>query len=137
MTAPIIDPGVRLEHRIEALSRPTAHYAEAVSYGGLYYISGVLPLDGAGMLAGGDDITVQAEQVFRNIGFALDQVGCGFADVLKITIFLTSIGDRAKVDAARRAAFGPIKPAATLVEVSALAVAGARIEIEVTAALST
>ncbi len=137
MNTKIIDPFIRIEHRIEALCKPTAHYAEAVSYGGLYYISGVLPLDAAGALTGGDDIKAQAEQVFRNIALALGSVGCGFADVLKITVFLTAIGDRAKVDAVRRTAFGPIKPAATLVEVSALAVPGAKIEIEVTAALPT
>jgi reactive intermediate/imine deaminase len=130
-----IDPAIRIEHRIKALSPPTAHYAEAVSFGGLYYVAGVLPLDKAGALFGGDDITAQAEQVFRNIAATLEHVGCSFADVLKMTVFLTSIGDRAKVDAVRRAAFGQTKPAATLVEIAALAVPGAKIEIEVTAAL--
>lgn len=130
-----IDPAVRIEHRIELMSKPSAHYAEAVSFGGLYYVSGVLPLDSSGALAGGDDISAQAVQVFRNIGFALAHVGCEFADVLKITVFVTSIGDRSKVDAVRRAVFGDTKPAATLIEVSALAVPGAKIEIEVTAAM--
>lgn len=130
-----IDPTIRIEHRIEALSKPTAHYAEAVSYGGLYYVAGVLPLDEAGMLFGADDVTGQAEQVFRNIEAALEHVGCRFADVLKMTIFLTSIGDREKVNAVRRAAFGQTKPVSTLVEITALAVPGAMIEIEVTAAL--
>ena len=130
-----IDPAIRTEHRIEARSTRTAHYAEAVSYGGLYYVAGVLPLDRDGGLFGGDDITAQAEQVFRNIGVTLEHAGCRFADVLKMTVFLTSIGDRAKVDAVRRAVFGQTKPAATLVEITGLAVAGAKIEIEVTAAL--
>jgi enamine deaminase RidA (YjgF/YER057c/UK114 family) len=132
-----IDPTKRIEHRIEALSKPSAHYSEAVSYGGLYYVAGILPLDGAGALFGADDITAQAEQVFRNIEATLVQAGCGFADVLKMTVFLTSIGDRAKVDAVRRVVFGPTKPAATLVEITALAVPGAKIEIEVTAALKS
>jgi 2-iminobutanoate/2-iminopropanoate deaminase len=130
-----IDPASRIEHRIDALSKPTAHYSEAVSYGGLYYIAGVLPVDRNGALSGGDDITAQAEQVFSNIGAALAQVGCSFADILKMTVFVTSVGDRAKVDAVRRAVLGGTKPAATLVEISALAVPGARIEIEATAAL--
>jgi 2-iminobutanoate/2-iminopropanoate deaminase len=130
-----IDPAVRIEHRIDALSAPTAHYSEAVSYGGLYYIAGVLPVDEAGTLFGGDSVTAQAEQVFRNIGAALDHVGCTFADVLKMRIFVTSIGDRAKIDAVRRAVFGPTKPVSTLVEIGALAVAGAKIEIEATAVL--
>jgi 2-iminobutanoate/2-iminopropanoate deaminase len=130
-----IDPATRIEHRIEALSKPSAHYSEAVSYGGLYYVAGVLPLDEEGALFGADDITAQAEQVFRNIEATLKHAGCGFADVLKMTVFLTSIGDRAKVDAVRKAVFGATKPAATLVEITALAVPGAMIEIEVTSAL--
>lgn len=130
-----IDPAIRIEHRIEALSEPTAHYSEAVSYGGLYYIAGVLPVDKAGKLFGGDSITAQAEQVFHNIGATLEHVGCSFADVLKMRIFVTSIGDRAKVDAVRRAVFGRTKPVSTLVEISALAVPGAKIEIEATAVL--
>lgn len=129
-----LDPAVRIEHRIEALSKPTAHYAEAVSYGGLYYLAGVFPIDQNGALAG-EDITAQAEQVFHNIGATLHHVGCDFSSVLKMTVFLTSIADRAKVDAVRRAVFGETRPAATLVEISALAVPGAKIEIEVTAAL--
>lgn len=132
-----IDPTKRIEHRIEALSKPSAHYSEAVSYGGLYYVAGVLPLDDAGALFGADDITAQAEQVFQNIEATLVHAGCRFADVLKMTVFLTSIGDRAKVDAVRRAVFGQTKPAATLVEITALAVPGAKIEIEVTAALKS
>jgi len=129
------DPAVRIEHRIDALSAPTAHYSEAVSYGGLYYIAGMLPVDEGGKLFGGDDVTAQAEQVFRNIGAALDHVGCTFADVLKMRIFVTSIGDRAKIDAVRRSVFGHTKPVSTLVEIGALAVPGAKIEVEATAAL--
>jgi 2-iminobutanoate/2-iminopropanoate deaminase len=130
-----IDPATRIEHRIEALNKPSAHYSEAVSYGGLYYVAGVLPLDEKGALFGAGDITAQAEQVFRNIEATLKHARCAFADVLKMTVFLTSIGDRAKVDAVRKAVFGVTKPAATLVEITALAVPGAVIEIEVTAAL--
>src|SRR5258708_39539457 len=101
-----IDHASRIEYRIEALSKPTAHYSEALSYGGLYYVAGVLPVDKNGALSGGDDITAQTEQVFRNIGVTLEQVGCTFADILKITVFLTSVDDRAKVDAVRRAVLG-------------------------------
>jgi reactive intermediate/imine deaminase len=130
-----IDPVSRTEYCIDGLSKPTAHYSQAVSHGGLYYVSGVLPIDRNGALSGGDDITAQAEQVFSNVGATLEQVGCTFADLLKITIFLTSVQDRAKVDAVRRAVLGHAKPASTLVEISALAVEGAKIEIEATAAL--
>jgi reactive intermediate/imine deaminase len=125
----------RIEHRFDALGKPTAHYSDAVSFGGILYLAGLLPLDQNGSLVGADDITAQAEQVFRNIRAGLEQVGCSFDDVLKITVYLTSVQDRGKVDAVRRASFGTTKPASTLVEISALAVPGAKIEIEAIAAL--
>lgn len=127
--------GAREEHSIEGLSKPTAHYSDAVSHGDVCYLAGLLPLDANGKLVGGDDVSLQAEQVLRNMAIALKQFGCTFADLVKINVYLTSIGDRARFDAVRRTFFGAAKPASTLVEVSALAVPGARIEIEAIAAL--
>ena len=127
----------RVEHRISELSPPTAHYSDAVSYGGLIYISGLLPIDGNGSLVGGDDVIAQATQVFRNIRATLDQAGSTIDDILKITVFVTSIQDRGKIDTVRQAALGMIKPASTLIEISALAIPGAKIEIEAVAAHRT
>jgi 2-iminobutanoate/2-iminopropanoate deaminase len=127
----------RQEHFIEGLSRPTAHYSDAVTHGDVCYLAGLLPLDANGKLAGGDDISLQAEQVLQNMSTALAQFGCTFADLIKINVYLTAIGDRAGFDAIRRKFFGTARPASTLVEVTALAVPGAKIEVEAIAALTS
>lgn len=126
---------LRTEHRIPGLCAPVGHFSDAVSYGGLLFISGLIAVNVDGELVGGDDITRQAEQVYDNIEIALSHAGLDFADLVKITTYLTSIGDRGRVDLVRRAKFGATKPASTLVEVSALAFPGLKIEVEAIAAL--
>lgn len=128
-------PAERTEHSIYGLSKPAAHYSDLVSFGGLVYMSGLLAVDSDGTLVGGDDVSEQSEQVFRNMALGLQKMGCDFADLLKINVYLTSVRDRAAFDAIRRLHFGATKPASTLVEVSALAVPGAKIEVEAIAAL--
>ena len=49
---------------------------------------------------------------------------------MKVTIFLTDIDDRPKINPLRQEAFGATRPASTLVEVPRLAVPGAKVEIE-------
>ena len=61
--------------------------------------------------------------------------GATFADVVKVTVYLTDIADRARINPVRQEIFGDARPASTLVEVSALAVPGAKIEIEAVALL--
>ncbi len=60
----------------------------------------------------------------------LTAAGCGFDDVVKVTIFLRDVDDRPKINPVRQEMFGPSRPASTLVEVPRLAVPGAKIEIE-------
>ena len=59
-----------------------------------------------------------------------------FADVVKVTLFLTDIDDRPAVNEVRREVFGVTRPASTLVEVSKLVLDGARVEIEAVALLA-
>jgi enamine deaminase RidA (YjgF/YER057c/UK114 family) len=63
----------------------------------------------------------------------LEAAGCGFEDVVKVTVFLTDIDDRPKINPVRQEAFGPARPASTLVEVARLAVEGAKLEVEAVA----
>jgi reactive intermediate/imine deaminase len=120
----------REEIRVPELAEPISHYTDAVRIGDLLFVSGVVPVDGAGALVGGDDVVAQARQVFANLGAVLAAAGAGFADVAKVTVFLTDISDRARINPVRQEIFGDARPASTLVEVSALAVPGAKLEIE-------
>jgi 2-iminobutanoate/2-iminopropanoate deaminase len=107
-----------------------SHAADAVRAAGYLFVAGLLPVDRQGALVGGDDVVSQAEHVLGDLGAVLDAGGCSFADVAKVSVYLTDVGDRAAVNPARQRAFGDARPASTLVEVSALAIPGARIEID-------
>ena len=120
----------REEIRVDGLAEPISHFTDAVRAGGLLYVSGIVPVDGAGRLVGRDDVVAQTRQVFENMRAVLEAGGCGFADVLKVTVFLTDIGDRPLINPVRQKVFGETRPASTLVEVSRLAVEGAKVEIE-------
>jgi len=120
----------REEIRVERLAEPISHFTDAVRAGGLVFVSGIVAVDGEGRLVGGDDVVAQARQVLDNMRTVLAAAGCGFGDVVKVTIFLTDVDDRPLVNPLRQEAFGAARPASTLVEVPRLAVEGAKIEIE-------
>jgi reactive intermediate/imine deaminase len=123
----------REEIRVEGLAEPISHFADAVRAGDLLFVSGIVAVDGAGRLVGGDDVVAQTRQVFDNLHAVLAAGGCRFEDVVKVTIFLTDIDDRPSINPLRQDAFGATRPASTLVEVPRLAVDGAKVEIEAVA----
>ena len=125
----------REELRVEGLAEPISHYTDAVRTGDLLFASGVVAVDADGNLVGGADVVAQARQVFENMRMVLAAAGCGFEDVVKVTIYLTDVDDRPKINPVRHEAFGETRPASTLVEVSRLAVPGAKIEVEAVALL--
>ncbi len=119
----------REEFRVQGLNEPISHYTDAVRFGDLLFVSGVAPLDEAGTLVPGD-VVAQAKQVFVNLEKVLRSAKADFGDVLKVTVFLTDVADRTKVNPVRQQYFGKAKPASTLIGVKELAVPGMRIEIE-------
>jgi reactive intermediate/imine deaminase len=120
----------RREIRVEGLAEPISHFTDAVLAGGFLYVSGIVAVDGDGRLVGGDDVVAQTRQVFENMRAVLEAAGCGFEDVVKVTVFLTDVDDRARINPVRQEVFGDARPASTLVEVPRLAVDGAKVEIE-------
>jgi 2-iminobutanoate/2-iminopropanoate deaminase len=120
----------REEIRVEGLAEPISHFTDAVRAGGFLHVSGIVAVDGEGELVGGDDVVAQTRQVLDNMRAVLAAGGCRFEDVVKVTIFLTDIDDRPKINPLRQEAFGAALPASTLVEVPRLAVPGAKVEIE-------
>jgi 2-iminobutanoate/2-iminopropanoate deaminase len=123
----------REELRVEGLPEPISHYTDAVRAGGFLFVSGIVPVDGAGALVGGDDVVAQAEHVFALMGRVLGAAGAEPADVVKVTVFLLDKADRVRINPVRERFFGVARPASTLVEVSGLAVPGARLEVEAVA----
>jgi enamine deaminase RidA (YjgF/YER057c/UK114 family) len=105
----------------------------------IIFIAGQTALDRDGNLIGKNDFAVQAEQVFRNLGFALQASGCTTANLVKLTVFLTDMDNLASYREARNRFFAsvtpPAAPAVTLVEVSKLYGPDFMIEIEAIAAV--
>ena len=124
---------VRRELRVAGQAEPISHFTDAVQAGELLFVSGVVPVDESRELVGGDDVVAQARAVFSNMGAILAAAGCTFADVVKVTVFLTDVDDRPLINPVRQEVFGDARPASTLVEVSALVIPGARIEVEAVA----
>lgn len=127
---------MRREYRVPGLPEPISHYTDAVEANGLLFLSGCVPVDAEGRLVGGGDVVAQAGQVFANIDAVLAAAGAAFADVVKVTVYLLDIDDRPRINAVRRQVFGDARPASTLIEVSRLALPGARLEIEAVAQLA-
>jgi len=125
----------RREYRVEGQAEPISHFTDAVLAGDLLFVSGIVAVDAGGQLVGGEDVVAQARQVFENMRAVLTAAGCGFEDVVKVTIYLTNVDDRPSINPLRQEVFGAARPASTLVEVPRLAVDGAKIEIECVAAL--
>lgn len=123
----------RREYRVAGQAEPISHFTDAVAGGGLLFVSGVVAVDENRELVGRDDVVAQARKVFENMGDVLRAAGCSFADVVKLTIFLTDVNDRPLVNPVRQEVFGETRPASTLVEIPALVIPGAKIEVEAVA----
>lgn len=122
-----------LREEIRVRGRPElSHSTDAVRAGELVFVAGILPVDVAGDLVG-EDVVAQARFVFGELGRILEAAGCSFADVVRVTVFLTDVDDRPGINPIRQEVFGSARPASTLVEVSGLAVPGARIEVDAVA----
>lgn len=125
----------RQEYRVAGQAEPISHFTDAVGAGGLLFLSGIVAVDENRELVGGDDVVAQARKVFENMGDVLRAAGCSFADVVKLTIFLTDVDDRPLVNPVREEVFGATRPASTLVEIPALVIPGAKIEVEAVAVM--
>ena len=122
--------GARRELRVAGQAEPISHFTDAVEAGGFLFVSGIVPVDERRELVGGDDVVAQARCVFENMRAVLAAGGCTFADVVKVTVYLTDVNDRPLVNPVRQEVFGETRPASTLVEISALVIPGAKIEVE-------
>jgi 2-iminobutanoate/2-iminopropanoate deaminase len=126
----------RREIRLVGGHEPISHYTDGVVCGDLVFVSGCTAADADLNIVGGDDVAAQARQVLTTIGDILSAAGSSFADVLKVTVYLTDIDDRPTINPVRQEFFGNARPASTLVEISRLAIPGAKVEIDAVARVS-
>jgi len=103
-------------------------YSPAVRAGDFVVMAGQVGFGPDGALVSGG-IEAETTQVLANIAAVLGDVGAGWGDVARATIFLTDLGNFATVNALYEGAIGPHRPARTTIGVAALP-AGALVEIE-------
>jgi 2-iminobutanoate/2-iminopropanoate deaminase len=107
-------------------------YSQAVRAGSFAFLSGQIPLDPAtGQMVEGD-VAAQTERVMKNLAAVLAAAGCGWADVVKTTIYLVDLGAFATVNGVYGRFFEPPFPARATVQVAALP-RGALVEIDAVA----
>ena len=111
-------------------------YSRAVRVGSWVSVAGTTAARADGGAVGGDDIAEQTREAIRRIATALEQVGGGLEHVVRTRIFVTDIGRWQEVGQAHGEFFADIRPAATLVEVSALIDPTLLVEIEADAVLA-
>lgn len=119
----------------QTVSPPFSRYSHAVEAApGLrwLHLSGQVGVDPAGKAASGFE--AQARQAFANLEALLADAGMGWADVVKLTTFITDRADLATLRRVRDAALGEAQPASTLLVVAGLASPDWLIEVEAVAA---
>lgn len=103
-------------------------YSQAVVYNGLIYTSGQIGLTPEGLFAS-LDVEGQMHQVMQNLIAVLEAGGATLNDVIKTTIFITDMGDFAKINELYASYFGDHRPARSTVAVKTLP-ANALVEID-------
>ena len=108
--------------------------SQAIKFGNLLFVSGQAGAGDDGQIVGGG-FRAQGEQAFANLRRALEAGGSGLQDVIKVTIFVTDMGNFKEVVELRRRFFTAPYPADTIAEIKALYDPAAMIEIEAIAAV--
>jgi enamine deaminase RidA (YjgF/YER057c/UK114 family) len=112
----------------------TAGYSRAVRVGNVVYVAGTAAYRDGEVVAPGDAVA-QTRYVLTVIERALREAGATMADVVRYRVFVTEIATFRDVAAELGRVFADIRPAGTLVEVSALVDPGLVVEIEVDAVI--
>jgi 2-iminobutanoate/2-iminopropanoate deaminase len=114
---------------------PLAPYAIAPGWrvGDLLFLSGQAAIDETGTIVGQGGFDAQLRQTFTNIDRVLEAGGSDRSRIVKVTIYLTDMGNFPKIVEARQAYFTKPYPADTIVEVKSLALPELMVEIDVIA----
>lgn len=123
------------EVRTELAPTPVGPYSQAVVHGGFVFCSGQIPLDPVTGALVGADVEAQTERVLTNVAAVLRAAGSSLERVVKVSVFLADLADFPRMNAVYARHFtAEAKPARSTFQVAALPL-GARVEIEVIAAV--
>ena len=123
----------------DTVPAPLGTYAHSVRVetadGTWIYLSGQIATDADGNLVAPNDLPAQSERVFKTIKAILEANGASFADVVKLQTFVTTQDGWAEMREIRSRYLGSDLPASTAVQVAALVVPDAVIEVDVVAVI--
>ncbi len=113
---------------------PVSHYCHATRAGDRVWVSGTVGVKSDGTIP--EDTAEQFQVAIDTVDRCLKAAGAEVRHVVKVTVLLTDINDRAAINPIRQAYFGEHRPTSTLFEVSALVSPDMKVEIEVEAVVT-